>query len=112
MTSRSAIQTWQDRLEFLHRERAIAASADIKFQLDAQIVECEQKIRELSGKIVNYHSTESSSASERGSPVQTKNNMAVNPPVDFAVVTALEEERKAFLIQLPQSRKLPPTMKL
>jgi hypothetical protein len=38
--------------------------------------------------------------------------MAVNPPVDFAVVTALEEERKAFLIQLPQSRKLPPTMKL
>jgi nucleoside phosphorylase len=109
MTSKSALQTWQDRLEFLNRERAIAASADIKFQLDAQIVECEQKIRELSEKIVNDSSTESSSASERENPVQTKKNMAVNPPVDFVVITALEEERKAFLKQLPQSRKLPPT---
>ena len=108
MTSKSALQTWQDRLEFLNRERAIAASADIKFQLDAQIVECEQKIRELSEKIVNDSSTESSSASERGNPVQIKKNMAVNPPVDFVVITALEEERKAFLRQLPQSRKLPP----
>ena len=103
MTSKSALQIWQDRLEFLNRERAIAVSADIKFQLDVQIVECEQKIRELSEKIVNDNSTESSSVSEREKPVQAKKNMAVNPPVDFVVITALEEERKAFLKQLPQS---------
>ncbi|MEY3826647.1 MAG: hypothetical protein RLZZ148_1464, partial [Cyanobacteriota bacterium] len=50
MTSKSVLQIWQEKLEFLNRERAIAVSGDIKFQLDCQIAECEQKIRELSGK--------------------------------------------------------------
>ncbi|MEY3826409.1 MAG: hypothetical protein RLZZ148_1223, partial [Cyanobacteriota bacterium] len=46
MTSKSALQTWQDRLEFLNRERAIASSPEMKFQLDEQIAECKQKIKE------------------------------------------------------------------
>jgi hypothetical protein len=48
MTSKSALQTWKDRLKFLNRERAIASSPEMKFQLDEQIAECEQKIKELS----------------------------------------------------------------
>jgi len=47
MYSRSALQTWQDRLEFFNRERAIASSPDTKFQLDKQIAECTEKIREI-----------------------------------------------------------------
>ena len=47
MTSKSALQIWRERLEFLQRERAIAASADLKFQLEQQIEECQQAIEQL-----------------------------------------------------------------
>jgi hypothetical protein len=50
MTSKSALQTWKDRLEFLNRERGITASPDRKFELDDLIAECNQKIKEFSEK--------------------------------------------------------------
>ncbi len=47
MTSKSALQIWRERWEFLQRERAIASAPDLKFQLEQQIEECQQAIKQL-----------------------------------------------------------------
>jgi serine/threonine-protein kinase len=47
VNSKSALQLWEDKLELFQKERAIATSVDIKFQLDQQIEECQQMIAQL-----------------------------------------------------------------
>jgi 3',5'-cyclic AMP phosphodiesterase CpdA len=43
----SALETWQEKLEHFQRELAIASDAAVKFEMEKQIEECFQKIKDL-----------------------------------------------------------------
>ncbi len=76
-----ALALWREKRDFLREQEAIAADPAQKFALMKQIEEAERKIREL----------------------------GIQAPVDFVIVTALEEELDAVLRQLPSYWKLPPS---
>ncbi|MGB5770634.1 MAG: hypothetical protein WBM32_12315 [Crocosphaera sp.] len=44
-----AVKLWKEKLAYLQREEAIASDPEQKFQLEKQIQECQQKIKELQG---------------------------------------------------------------
>ena len=46
-SQKNALSTWQRKLSRLQNEEAIAADPSIKFQLQEQIQECQDKIKEL-----------------------------------------------------------------
>ena len=48
-TEGKATVLWRRKLEYLQEQQAIAADPSIKFQLQEQIRECQDKIRELGG---------------------------------------------------------------
>ena len=47
MDDRSPLEIWQERLDYFRKALAIAADPAQKFQLEEQIKECQQKIKEL-----------------------------------------------------------------
>lgn len=47
--SNPALKIWLEKLDYLQQQEAIASNPAIKFELQKQIEECQQKIRELGG---------------------------------------------------------------
>jgi type II secretory pathway predicted ATPase ExeA len=47
MTSKSPLEIWQKKLEYLQVAEAIATDPSVKFKLKADIEECKEKIKEL-----------------------------------------------------------------
>jgi len=47
MTSKSALEIWQKKLEYLQVQEAIATDPSKQFQLEEEIKRCKQKIKEL-----------------------------------------------------------------
>jgi hypothetical protein len=45
----NALSTWRRKLSYLQNEEAIASDPSVKFQLQEQIRECQDKIKELGG---------------------------------------------------------------
>lgn len=47
--SQSLLKRWKRKLDYLQQQEAIAADSSIKFQLQEQIKECQQRVKELGG---------------------------------------------------------------
>jgi len=47
MTSKSPLEIWQEKLEYLQVQEAIATDPSVKFKLKEDINECKEKIKEL-----------------------------------------------------------------
>jgi hypothetical protein len=47
LASKSPLELWQEKLEFLRSERALATDANVRFKLDWEIQECQEHIQDL-----------------------------------------------------------------
>lgn len=88
---------------------------DQNFHLDGKeynyrAAETYRVLTELAGGVLTNYPLKKKTQNETAkTPVKTKGALPMQPPIDFVIITPLEEEREAMLNHLGNPKRLPPS---